>query len=474
MQPGPLTPASLPPGSRVGPWRIVDARGRGTYGAVYLAEGVAPEAAGLAALKLALHPWDERFGREAELLARLRCPAVPRLLDHGQWQSPAGVRHPYLAMQLVDGIPLYAWARAFGPSSRQVLRVLAQLARALEATHAAGGVHRDVKGDNVLVRLSDGQAFLVDFGSGTYPGAAPLTGTVFPPGTPPYRSPEAYRFALNILKSPVKVHAPTPAEDVFALGVTAYKLVTDEYPPSPQPLDVRFHVWKTDGPGPDPASRLNRRCAPELSALISRMLSRQPEARGTARELARALERAARKSGPEADAPLFRGQAPRRGYAEAASRSHESLGSGWPWLAAAGVAGAVVLGVASARGTPGLKDEPQARSSQPLEARDAGTVGLGDSVLTASAESSHEPTTVMPIGLDLPDKPFSGQYRPDARGRCPRQTMVPINGGCWHPVTVSVEQCRKEAYVYDGKCYEPAFPPPRPTTSSPTDSPDGG
>ena len=65
MQSGPLSPASLLPGTQVGPWRIVDRRGHGTYGAVYLAEGVAPEASGLVALKLALHMRDERFGREA-------------------------------------------------------------------------------------------------------------------------------------------------------------------------------------------------------------------------------------------------------------------------------------------------------------------------------------------------------------------------------------------------------------------------
>ncbi|HZI14447.1 MAG TPA: protein kinase, partial [Myxococcus sp.] len=192
----PLNPAYLPPGTLVGPWRLVDLRGRGTYGAVYLAEGVEPQASGRAALKLALVPGDERFAREAGLLSRLHHPSIPRFLGQGHWQSPSGLLHPYVAMELIEGIPLYEWARVSAPTSRQVLQLLAGLARALEATHAAEGVHRDVKGGNVLVRLEDGRAFLVDFGSSHYRGAATLTWQAFPPGTPAYRAPEAFGHSL--------------------------------------------------------------------------------------------------------------------------------------------------------------------------------------------------------------------------------------------------------------------------------------
>jgi len=79
-------------------------------------------------------------------------------------------------------------------SYEQARDELVEVVRALESTHAAGGVHRDVKGANVLVRPGDGRAFLTDFGAGHYRGAATLTSKLLPPGTPNYRSPEAWAY----------------------------------------------------------------------------------------------------------------------------------------------------------------------------------------------------------------------------------------------------------------------------------------
>ncbi|WP_164013789.1 protein kinase domain-containing protein [Pyxidicoccus trucidator] len=143
MQSEHFNPAGLPPGTRIGPGRLREPLGRGAYGVVYRAVLAEQDASDCGALKLALHPDNARFLREAELLSRLQHPAVPRLRDQGQWLSPTGAAHAWLAMELVEGTSLYDWALAQRPSSRQVLRVLAQLARALAATHAAGGVHRD-------------------------------------------------------------------------------------------------------------------------------------------------------------------------------------------------------------------------------------------------------------------------------------------------------------------------------------------
>ena len=490
MKSFPLHPARLAPGATVGHWRIVDRRGRGAVGAVYLVEGVEPEASGDAALKLALFPRDARFAREVEVLSRLDHPGVPRLIGHGHWKAAAGTFHPYLVMQWVEGLPLYAWPHACAPSSRQALRVLAQVARALESLHSEGAFHRDVKGDNVLVRLGDSQAFLVDFGSASWPGAAPLTSEVFPPGTPAYRAPEAFRFAAEAAERPGQTYAHRPEDDLFALGVAAYRLVTEQYPPSREPQDAESSAWSEQGTGPRPPREVNPRCCVELSAAVSRLLSIQPEARGSAGGLAEALERAARQAGPEADVPLFPreaagpvdawARAPHRlrPVEEVATPGHAGAREHrWSWrssLAVVGLTGAVALGTVWLRSTQSWEEATRAQVAGQEEAADTGTAAVGDAVLTAPAPSMPPSSVEAPIALDLPDKPFKGQVRPDANGRCPHKGHVAINGGCWVETKVAPKDCAGTGYVYKGGCYMPLLSPERPSTSNPTDAPDGG
>jgi len=233
-------PDSLRPGDLVGPWRIEGAIGRGAYGAVFQARRAGHPSSPPVALKVALYPHDPRFVREEVLLDRVRHPSVPQLIDRGWWHSAAGVRHPYLVMELIRGVPLYAWAEKYNPTSRQVLQVVAQVAWALEAVHRADALHRDVRGDNILVE-PEGRAVLTDFGSGTWVGAPPITETLMPPNTREYRSPEALRFQWAHLRDKEAQYQARPADDLYALGVSAYRLATGEYPP----------------PGTDPEARTN-------------------------------------------------------------------------------------------------------------------------------------------------------------------------------------------------------------------------
>jgi|SRR5215217_2520259 len=457
---GNLNPAYLPAGTRVGPWLVLEHRGRGAHGTVYSAVSIGTGEPRPAALKLAATPDDPRFQREVELLALLHHPGIPRLLGHGTWVSPEGRPHPYLAMDLVDGASLYSWARLVSSTPRRVLRVLAALARALEAVHAAGGVHRDVKGTNVLVRSSDEHVFLTDFGSSTHQGASRLTWRAHPPGTSAYRAPEAWRFATTVHPSGDDHYAAGPADDVFALGVTAYRLVSERYPPTCDPRDEDSRCWSDKTTGPRPPHVLNPRCPTELSRLISRMLSTQPAARGSARELADALELAARELGPEADVQLHLWKLP--------PVRRRVLPRSWrPWLAIVGLG--CVLGAGAVWRWQTVSDSKFSEEwtkAHPIK-DDSDTVAVGDAAMTAPASTSDLPSVWMTLATDMPTTPFPGQLRPDSSGRCPRRSQVALRGGCWLKLDVPLKDCDDDSYVYKGACYSPVFPPPRPATSNP-------
>ncbi|NPC84918.1 protein kinase, partial [Pyxidicoccus fallax] len=365
-------------------------------------------------------------------------------------------------------VSLYEWALRQRPTSRQVLRVLASLARALEATHAAGGVHRDFKGDNVLVREGDDWPFLIDFGAGHFLGASTLTEPPFPPGTPPYRSPEAWRSVRLPLQPPAIPYAPTAADDVFALGVTAWRLVTDEYPSSPEPA---LHVPSLDeGAALFPRAR-NPRCLEELSDLTARMFSPTPEVRGTARELAEALEHAALGAEPEAYVPLYAPLAPaaptRTVPHRRFSRAVRSR------LAAASLGATLAMGTAWMLSAHPGAEAGKEHASNSEEAEDGGTIAIGDTALTAPLPPTQAPFAWSAISVDLPPRPFPGQRRPDANGRCPSRKHFSINGGCWLKAAMDLKDCEAEGYyIYKGGCYVPVMPPPRAPTANPVSRPE--
>ncbi|MCP3136283.1 serine/threonine-protein kinase [Pyxidicoccus xibeiensis] len=493
-----LAPATLPPGTEIGSWRVLERRGRGNYGAVYLVEQLGDPDAGPFALKLATHPLDPRFDREEELLSCIHHPGVPRLHAHGLWAHPAGP-FPYLVMEWVEGQPLYDWGREQHPTSRQVLRLLAHVARALEATHAVGAVHRDVKGDNVLVRTSDGHAILTDFGAGNIRGARTLTAPPLPPGTPSYRSPEAIRFQWGYRSHPTAHYEAQPADDVYALGVTAYQLVTGTYPPPPRVSDTAASHDTESAPGlVSPRLRNPAVCA-ELDALILRMLAEHPEDRpggGSADAVASALEHAAEHAGPEADVPLSEPvapsaarahgtdlghAAPAHARAKAAAHTHRAClaspsssqpahcGTGWTWLGAAAVALLCLLSAMTSWWVHPVEDEaPPAHALLEPESRDGGTISLGDAAVASPVTIlAPVPTFGVPpgLGLPMPKGPFPGQRKPP----CNRKGEVELRGGCWYELARVKAPCDDDAYDYKGACYLPSFPVQRPTTSAPAD-----
>ncbi|MDC0713830.1 serine/threonine-protein kinase [Stigmatella sp. ncwal1] len=451
-------PELLPPGTLLGPWRLMHRAGRGAYGAVYRAVRVGQEAAGPVALKLSLYSREGRFEREAEVLSRVRHLGVPRLLDEGEWVGgPWRVAYPYLVMDWVEGQSLYRWARARSPNSSQILRLLAQLSRALQAVHEVHCLHRDVKGENVLVGPG-GEAFLVDFGCGTYPEASPLTDTPLAPGTLPYRSPQALRHQWAHRNDGVHYKAG-PEDDVYALGVTAYRLVTGMYPPPGTDLEARHGGRRGARPMRQPPHVLVPQVSPELSALIERMLAEAPAERGSARELADALEAAAASAGQEANLSLGSTEVLRP---EPVMRPAPP--NGWASVRA-GLAGAALMGLLIWISTWRL---PEGSWSAPagVGQEDAGTVGVADasvsseSLATAVRSEDAEPPRDV-LAWEMPKRPLAGQKRPP----CKPHRETEIRGGCWGALLNAQPPCEDDGYEWSGKCFLPVAAKRRPDTS---------
>ncbi|WP_224368905.1 serine/threonine-protein kinase [Hyalangium versicolor] len=443
----------LPPGTRVQDWVLLGCHGHGGFGVVYRAVRIGHESEGPVALKMALVPWDPRFLREVGLLSLVRHPNVPRLLGHGFWRDPSDVFFPFVVMEWVEGTPLYEWARQHPPTPRRQLQVLAQLARALEATHTCRAVHRDVKGDNVLVRRSDGRAILTDFGAGHYQSAARVTWQPLPPGTPPYRSPEAWLFELRSGDSPGARYLPGPADDIYALGVTAYRLVTGQYPPGPELRQDEQGTWHpVEAPLPAPRE-LEPRVDSQLSALILRMLSVSAEARGTAGELAQVLEAAA-EQGQAVPAPIQ------------------------PWMQqgrARVLVGALLvlwtlLAVHAPLPSTSARKQVASNAASP---RGGGAAGVGERASEGTQPWGREFSKPEVLSQDTPPKPLPGQLTPDAKGQCSGRMQVPINGGCWvEQLIKDAEACEAAGYVFfRARCYAPALKSSRkpPPTSAPSD-----
>jgi serine/threonine-protein kinase len=189
--------------------------------------------------------WDRRLERlcAAKVLRQRHAGALLRFvreqglrLDHPNVLSPYGWAadddQALLAMDLVGGGSVSSLVADFGAlPERYAAELLAQLLRALEQVHAAGLVHRDVKPANLLLETT-GTAIpvlrLSDFGIALSLGEPRLTQHGAVVGTPGYVAPEA-----------LAGEPPSSKQDLYAVGVTAWQLLTGEEPPPTGPLPAR-------------------------------------------------------------------------------------------------------------------------------------------------------------------------------------------------------------------------------------------
>jgi serine/threonine protein kinase len=150
-------------GTMVQGYRILQELGRGSMGIVFIAQDTLRArlvALKIIAEKLASDPeMLRRFELEGAAASALRHPNICTVYEGGEWQG-----RPFLAMELLSGQALDVRLATFGPLPPEMLiRVAVGAASALEATHAIGVVHRDIKPGNLFL-TNDGQVKVLDFG----------------------------------------------------------------------------------------------------------------------------------------------------------------------------------------------------------------------------------------------------------------------------------------------------------------------
>jgi serine/threonine-protein kinase len=204
-----------------------------------------------------------RFRAEARYAASLSHPGIARVYDYGESSEFGGA---YLIMELVDGEPLSAiLARAGRLSPDATLDIVSQAARALDAAHQAGIVHRDIKPGNLIV-AAGGTTKITDFGIATAVRAAQashLTETGMVMGTAMYVSPE------QATGAPVN-----DSSDIYSLGVVAYECLAG-HPPftAREPLAIAFAHKH------EPVPALPPDVPAPVSDLVYHMLAKTPEER---------------------------------------------------------------------------------------------------------------------------------------------------------------------------------------------------
>ncbi|MFJ5232997.1 serine/threonine-protein kinase [Kitasatospora sp. NPDC088391] len=261
----------LPPGSptEIGDYRLRRRLGKGGYGTVYAA--TRKGSATLVALKTlqADTGHDEelraRFGREMAALERVPARYTARMVENGFTADGT----PFIAMELLDGLPLDHYLRRHGQVREQVLlRALAvALAEALRAVHEVRLVHRDLKPNNVML-TTDGPK-LLDFGISLVGDLTRLTRAGWT-GTPPFMAPEQFR------SGPVG-----PAADVWAWACSLACLVHGTSPfgngGDGSPWVVMQQVLQEE---PDRAALAAVRAVdPRLAGVLERALAKEPERR---------------------------------------------------------------------------------------------------------------------------------------------------------------------------------------------------
>ncbi|MFD6157887.1 protein kinase [Nocardia sp. NPDC060256] len=281
--PGPRT------GTRFGPYELRSLLGKGGMGEVYEAYDTVKDrvvAVKLLHEELAGDPaYQVRFRRESQAAARV---AEPHIVPIHDWGVIDGVL--FIDMQLVPGVDLRTLLRTEGPLSPvRAVGIIEQIASALDAAHAGGLVHRDVKPANILVTAAD-YAYLADFGIAHTEGDSAVTVVGMAVGSYIYMAPERFDVAQV-----------TGRADIYSLSCVLHECLTGASPFPAASMNVLIRSHMSDPP-PRPSAQ-QAGIPAGLDAVISRGMAKNPADRWpTAAALALAA-RAALTSAPSTGAP---------------------------------------------------------------------------------------------------------------------------------------------------------------------------
>ena len=253
------SPPAEEPGTRIGPYKLLQQIGEGGMGIVWMAEQEQPVRRKVA-LKIIKPGMDSqqvvaRFEAERQALALMDHPNIARVLDGGATDSG----RPFFVMELIHGFPITKYCDDNQLTLRQRLELFVPICQAIQHAHQKGIIHRDVKPSNVLVTLYDGKPVskVIDFGVAkaveqrlTERTLCTQYGSII--GTFEYMSPEqAEMSALGV----------DTRSDIYSLGVLLYELLTGSTPLERQRLRTASYaeivrLIREDEP-PRPSTRLN-------------------------------------------------------------------------------------------------------------------------------------------------------------------------------------------------------------------------
>ncbi|HHP7239101.1 tetratricopeptide repeat protein [Longibacter sp.] len=274
-------------GARIGPYELEEEIGRGGMSVVYRGRRVDGQFDREVAIKLLPRAFSSerriaRFRAERQILAQLKHRSIASMLDGGVTESG----RPFLAMELVEGVPITAYCDENDCSVEERLAMFEDVCRAVEHAHRRLVVHRDLKPGNILVaETADGPVVkLLDFGIAKLldedeaEWTAPVTRTGEYLMTPQYAAPEQ-----------VRGEAITTATDVYQLGVLLFELLAGVRPfriEGRSLTEIERVILRTDpDPLPDAAKRAGRpdevirSLRGDLQTIVGKAMRKEPDRR---------------------------------------------------------------------------------------------------------------------------------------------------------------------------------------------------